>query len=528
MDVGGLTETVQVSSASPVIDTSSTTIGANIDSDLLSRLPVGRRFSDTLYVAPGVSTGGTVGEANPSISGGSGLENQYVVDGVNITNQGYGALGSYSIVFGSLGNGTPFDFMKEVQVKTGGYEAEYGQATGGVVNVVTKSGTNTSARHGVRLHSPDRAGVRLHAGDHAERHGEHHRERAVRRRHRGRRTDPQEQAVLLRRRRSAVGEADVHRAGRLPARESRRSRSQAADHVLRRQGHVAGDAEPSLRRVVLRRSGARRSGSTADDGAAADDDVGVQRAREVRRPQPVRALRRHHRVALARRGVVRARPQRDRGDPVGGRVERDRHDGHAQHHLRRHRLLRAGQPQRELPVSGQGDQPVRQSPTEVRRARRRRRLRSDQQPHRPDVHARQRRADRDRRHDSDPCRSHVRADLPCDPRQPEHRTVDRPALHELLRAGHVAGQFPPDDSAGHPLRAAGSQGHARRLVQVEQQLGAATRRDVGSDRLEPVEGVRQLRHVLLPRAERSRGPRAVLRRRHRRRLLRRQPDAADS
>jgi outer membrane receptor protein involved in Fe transport len=142
MEVGGVAETVQVSSGSPVIDTSTTTIGANIDSELLSRLPVGRRFSDTLYVAPGVSTGGTVGEANPSISGGSGLENQYVVDGVNITNQGYGALGSYSIVFGSLGNGTPFDFMKEVQIKSGGFAAEYGQATGGVVNVVTKSGTN--------------------------------------------------------------------------------------------------------------------------------------------------------------------------------------------------------------------------------------------------------------------------------------------------------------------------------------------------------------------------------------------------
>ena len=142
MQVGGLTETVQVSGASPVIDRSTTTIGTNLDSELLNRLPVGRRFSDTLYVAPGVSTGGTVGEANPSISGGTGLENQYVVDGVNITNQGYGALGSYSIIFGSLGNGTPFDFMQEVQVKTGGYEAEFGQATGGVVNVVTKTGSN--------------------------------------------------------------------------------------------------------------------------------------------------------------------------------------------------------------------------------------------------------------------------------------------------------------------------------------------------------------------------------------------------
>ena len=90
-----------------------------------------------------MSTGGSVGTANPSVEGSSGLENQYVVDGVNITNGGYGALGSYSIVFGSLGNGTPFDFMQEVQVKTGGYEAEFGQATGGVVNVVTKSGANT-------------------------------------------------------------------------------------------------------------------------------------------------------------------------------------------------------------------------------------------------------------------------------------------------------------------------------------------------------------------------------------------------
>ena len=76
------------------------------------------------------------------MAGGSGLDNTYVVDGVNITNSGYGALGSYSIIFGSLGNGTPYDFMKEVQVKTGGYEAEFGQAIGGVVNVVTKSGSN--------------------------------------------------------------------------------------------------------------------------------------------------------------------------------------------------------------------------------------------------------------------------------------------------------------------------------------------------------------------------------------------------
>ena len=145
MQVGGLTESVQVVGAPDIINTKTTTSGANISSDLLQRVPVGRNIGSTLYLAPGVSSSGTAGAANPSIAGGSGLDNQYVIDGVNVTNQGYGALGSYSIVFGSLGNATPFDFMQEVQVKTGGYQAEFGQATGGLVNVITKSGSNKVA-----------------------------------------------------------------------------------------------------------------------------------------------------------------------------------------------------------------------------------------------------------------------------------------------------------------------------------------------------------------------------------------------
>jgi hypothetical protein len=143
MEVGGLTEQVEVTASNTIIDTTSTTTGAVLTAELLSRVPVGRRFSDALYLAPGVSSGGSVGRANPSISGGSGLDNQYVIDGINVTNSGYGALGSYSIIFGSLGNSTPFDFLQEIQVKTGGYEAEFGQATGGVVSAITKSGSNT-------------------------------------------------------------------------------------------------------------------------------------------------------------------------------------------------------------------------------------------------------------------------------------------------------------------------------------------------------------------------------------------------
>jgi hypothetical protein len=143
LKVGGVQELVEVVGAAPVVDTNSTTTGGTLDSDVLKRLPVGRNFTDTLYLVPGVSDSSGVGQANPSISGASGLDNSYVVDGVNITNTGYGAVGSYSIVFGSLGNGVTTDFIKETQVKTGGYEAEYGSATGGVVNVVTQSGTNS-------------------------------------------------------------------------------------------------------------------------------------------------------------------------------------------------------------------------------------------------------------------------------------------------------------------------------------------------------------------------------------------------
>jgi len=142
LKVGGLEEVVEVVGTAPVIDVNSTTAGGTLDSEQMKHLPVGRNFTQTLYLVPGVSDSSGVGMANPSIGGASGLENNYVVDGVNITNQGFGGVGVYSIVFGSLGAGVTTDFIKETQVKTAGFEAEYGQSTGGVVNVITKSGTN--------------------------------------------------------------------------------------------------------------------------------------------------------------------------------------------------------------------------------------------------------------------------------------------------------------------------------------------------------------------------------------------------
>ena len=58
-------------------------------------------------------------------------------------------------MFGSLGNGVTTDFIKETQVKTAGFEAEYGQSSGGVVNVVTKSGTNVFHGSAFGYFTPD-------------------------------------------------------------------------------------------------------------------------------------------------------------------------------------------------------------------------------------------------------------------------------------------------------------------------------------------------------------------------------------
>ena len=142
LQVGSATQTVDVTAQSAAIDVSTTTIGANIGEDLYKNVPIGRNISSVMSMAPGVSDSDGAGSANPSINGASGLENEYIINGADTTDPGFGGFGTYSRVYGPLGNGINFDFVQEVQVQTGGFEAQYGEALGGVVNVVTKSGTN--------------------------------------------------------------------------------------------------------------------------------------------------------------------------------------------------------------------------------------------------------------------------------------------------------------------------------------------------------------------------------------------------
>src|SRR5213593_3051114 len=139
----GKTETVTVSGQAPLVDVTSTSTSTNIKySDFADVVPIGRSFTDTYAVAAGVVSGLGTGDGNYSISGATGLENSYLIDGVNITNTGFGGIGAYNIVYGSLGTGVTSEFLDQVQIKTGGFEAEYGQALGGIINTIVKSGTN--------------------------------------------------------------------------------------------------------------------------------------------------------------------------------------------------------------------------------------------------------------------------------------------------------------------------------------------------------------------------------------------------
>jgi outer membrane receptor protein involved in Fe transport len=121
-------EQITVTAAAPVVDVTSTTTGANVTAQTMQSLPIARNFTAVAQVAPGTNTDAT----GTTFYGSSGAENQYIIDGLNTT----------EVRNGREGKTLNFDFIQEVEVKTGGMPAEYGRMTGGVINAITKSGGN--------------------------------------------------------------------------------------------------------------------------------------------------------------------------------------------------------------------------------------------------------------------------------------------------------------------------------------------------------------------------------------------------
>jgi hypothetical protein len=128
-------EEITVTGEAPVVDTTSTTLGTNLESRTIQALPTGRNYSSVVQITPGVSSDANAENTSQSsitVYGSTGAENVFYIDGVNTTGAEYGFQGKE----------LNFEFIQAIDVKTGGYEAEFGRSTGGIINVITKSGGN--------------------------------------------------------------------------------------------------------------------------------------------------------------------------------------------------------------------------------------------------------------------------------------------------------------------------------------------------------------------------------------------------
>ncbi|MDX2089030.1 MAG: TonB-dependent receptor [Kofleriaceae bacterium] len=121
-------EVITIQGAAPVVDQGSTKTGLTITDDYTRNLPVARTFGGVLGAAAGAQ-GDNYGV---SFSGATSAENTYLVEGLNTTD----------VHVGGLSSNLPTEFIQETEIITGGYTAEFGRATGGIVNVVTKSGSD--------------------------------------------------------------------------------------------------------------------------------------------------------------------------------------------------------------------------------------------------------------------------------------------------------------------------------------------------------------------------------------------------
>jgi len=154
LKAGSVTETVVVSTATPQVDLASSSLSAVVDETTVRELPLnGRDWTQlatletgvaAIHTQVGLSTGPDRGNrgfgSQLTISGGRPAQNNYRLDGVSINDYSNGAPGSV------LGSNLGVDAVEEFSVLTSNYSAEYGRTSGGVVNAVTKSGTN--AFHG--------------------------------------------------------------------------------------------------------------------------------------------------------------------------------------------------------------------------------------------------------------------------------------------------------------------------------------------------------------------------------------------
>ncbi|MEQ1686002.1 MAG: TonB-dependent receptor [Burkholderiaceae bacterium] len=140
-------QTVQVVGRRQAIDVSSAGSTTTFTASELARLPIANNVGAVIQLAPGTTRGDSrYGGANaPSFGGAGASENAYYINGFPVTTL------LTQVGFSQL----PFNSIAQSQLLTGGYGAEFGRSTGGVVNIVTKSGTNDWAIGGAMSFEPN-------------------------------------------------------------------------------------------------------------------------------------------------------------------------------------------------------------------------------------------------------------------------------------------------------------------------------------------------------------------------------------
>ena len=129
MAVASVTEAVTVQADAPIVETTTSAVQSTLRREQIDLLPLaGRDYTNILRLVPGAAAN----NSSYGFGGSRGRSNTFNVDGVDNSDE----------ISGFAHQSPALDSIQEIQVLVNGFKAEYGQASGGVVNVITRSGTN--------------------------------------------------------------------------------------------------------------------------------------------------------------------------------------------------------------------------------------------------------------------------------------------------------------------------------------------------------------------------------------------------
>jgi len=152
LEVGAASEVIEVTGRAPIVDVTSSKVAVDIPQEVIDNIPKGRSYQSLIPFAPGARQ-----EPLQSARNNSGRNNGFQIDGASDSENTYlvEGLDTSEVQNGGIRQNVVFEFVQEVEVKTSSYEAEYGGAVGGVVNVIQKRGSNEWHGSLVTYYHPD-------------------------------------------------------------------------------------------------------------------------------------------------------------------------------------------------------------------------------------------------------------------------------------------------------------------------------------------------------------------------------------